>query len=189
MKRYNINPARRTFSWGEMDVIVLGEYGRGRIETLIPYHAPEDAEFLELGTTKSGKPKVITGTAGDGKWLAVVSGDGPYTRNTYGTVYCLPGDKDRIQVVAYGCGAFGAAGRIGDWNEFLVVVPDGTFLKVRPAGGSHKMERYWLYFGQDKVYRVEKNEMDLFCEQMDLSRPPEKFDELVDLITLAHQSD
>ena len=87
-------------------------------------------------------------------------------------------------MVAIGVGAYGAAGRIGTWNEFLIVIPDNTFLKIRPAGGSHKIERYWLYFGEDKVYRVEKNEIDLFCDNMGLEKPAEEFDRLIDLVTL-----
>lgn len=181
MKKYNINPTEKEFPWGKMLVISLGERGRGRFEALVPFHAPENAEYLDIGQTKSGKPKIIKGHGPDDKWLTVLSGGGIYTRGTYGTVYCLPQDKDRIQVVASGYGAYGMAGRIGLWNEFLAIVPDNTFIKIRPAGGSHKIERYWLFFSVDKVYRVEKNEMDLFCEQMDLERPPEEFDNLVDL--------
>jgi len=183
MKRYNINPEKRNFSWGEMMVVSLGERGRGRFEALIPYHAPVDAEFLDLGKTRSGKSKIVKGKEKDG-WLAVVSGSGCYTRGTYGSVYCLPQDKNKIKVVAIGVGAYGAAGRIGTWNEFLIVIPDNTFLKIRPAGGSHKIERYWLYFDEDKVYRVEKNEIDLFCDNMGLEKPAEEFDRLIDLVTL-----
>jgi len=188
MKKYNVNPVEREFSWRKMLVVSLGERGRGRLEALVPFHAPKDAKYLDLGQTKSGKPKIIKGNGPDGKWLAVVSGVGTYTRDTYGTVYCLPQDKGRIQVVAFGRGAYGAAGRIGSWNEFLVVIPDDTFLKIRPAGGSNKIERYWLFFGTDKVYRVEKNEMDMFCdmfcEKIDLERPPEAFEDLIDLSQL-----
>jgi len=186
-KRHNIEPVLKNFKWGDMLVITLGEEGRGRKLTLIPYHAPENATLLKISYTRTGRPKIVQSESNKG-WLAVVTGRGTYTRGTYGTVYSLPEDKEKIKVIAYGRGAYGAAGRIGDWNEFLVYIPDGTFLKIRPAGGPHKRARYWLYFGKDKVYRIEKEEMDLFCEQMGLDRPPEKFDELVDLIKLVDKA-
>jgi len=185
MKRYNVEPHEREFSWGKMLVVVLGEKGRGRYESLIPYHAPKEAEYLDIGVTKSGKPKIVKGESPNGKWLAVVSGEGVYTRNTYGTVYCLPKDKDKIRVIARGRGAYGQAGRIGSWYEFLIVVPDGTLLKVRPAGGEEKRPRYWLYFGGEKVVKIGAgDELDIFCDQMDIERPSEDFGDLVDLANL-----
>jgi len=180
MKRYNINPIRENFSWGEMDVIRLGQRGRGRSLALVPYHAPKDCEFLDISLTKSGKYKIVKGEKDD-KWLAVVSGAGTYTRDTYGTVYCLPKDKENIKIVAVGSGAYGDAGRIGSWYDFLAIVPNNTFLKVRPAGGKFKMPRYWLYFSEDKVFEIRKEEIGIFCDRMDLEVPPEDFRELVDL--------
>jgi len=181
MKRYNIIPEKKEFSWGEMLVISLGEKGRGRYQEFVPYHAPEDAEYLEISKTKSGKPKIIEGKEPGKAWLAMLSGEGTYTRRTLGTVYTT---NANVKVVASGYGAWGAAGRTGTWYEFLAVVPDGTFIKVRPAGGPHKIERYWLYFSEEKVYRVEKPEMDMFCEEYGLEHPPEEFERLKDLRSL-----
>lgn len=186
-KRYNISPVKEEFDWGEMMVIKLGERGRGRKFTLIPYHAPEDAELIEIGTTRSNNPKIVPSKNRDG-WIAVVSGSGVYTRNTYGSVYCLEKDIDKIKVIAHGVGAYGMAGKIGNWNDFLVYVPDNTFLKVCPAGGAHKVPRYWLYFAEDKVYHIEKEEMDLFCEQKGIDIPPDEPDSLVDLILFTDMS-
>ncbi|RLB10739.1 MAG: hypothetical protein DRG39_05650 [Deltaproteobacteria bacterium] len=188
MKRYNITPVKRDFSWGEMHILALGERGRGRHEAIIPYHADPAAPLLKVAQTKTGRPKIVADNESEGwseGWLAVVSGAGYYTRGTYGTVYCCPVDKERIEVIASGHGAYGDAGRIGLWNVFLVTLPDHTFLKVRPAGGAHKIERYWLFFDTKEVHRIEKSEMDLFCEMKELDRPPEKFSDLVDLADLA----
>ena len=182
MKKYNLYPVKKKFQWGEMEVIELGERGRGRRYALIPYHAG-NSEYVEIGTTRSGKPKIVP-SENPKNWLAHISSEGTYTRGTYGSVYCLPKDRDKIKIVEWGMGAYGDAGRLGEWYDFLLIIPENTFLKVRPSGGSHKRPRYWLYFGENEVYRVEKEEMDLFCEQMELERPPEKFNELVDLASL-----
>lgn len=72
MKRWNINPKKRKFSWGDMDVITLGEEGRGRKLTLIPYHAKDDAEYLDIGKTRSGKIKIVEGDWHDECWVAVL---------------------------------------------------------------------------------------------------------------------
>ena len=117
MKKYQINPKEKEFRWGKMLVIELGEDGRGRELTLIPYHAPEDAEFLEIGETRSGSPKIVPSKSSEG-WIALLSGAGCYTRGTYGTVFCLEKDKEKIKIIAHGSGAFGSAGRVGWWHEY-----------------------------------------------------------------------
>ena len=186
MKPYNITPfiEKRKFSWGEMQILTLGQRGRGRHETIVPYHASPADPLLKVTQTRAGRPKIVADNQAEG-WLAVLSGAGTYTRGTYGTVYCRPEDKETIKVIASGYGAYGDAGRIGQWYEFLVELPDGILLKVRPAGGAHKLERYWLFFGSKEVHRIEKSEMDLFCETKGLDRPPEEFSKLVDLADLA----
>ena len=170
MKKYNINPEEREFSWGEMDVVVLGERGRGRFESLIPFQAKEEAEFLAVGKTKTDKPKIIESVETDG-WLAVVSGSGSYTRGTYGTVHASYLQEDKVEVISSGQGAFGMAGRIGEYNEFLLKVKEDTFLYVRPAGGRNKSDRYWLYFGEQKVFEIKENELEIFCEQNNVDVP------------------
>jgi len=179
MKRY-FDVEQRSFAWGDMYVVVLGEQGRGRKEVYIPYHAHIDCQLVELGTTRSGSIKIVPSQSSDG-WLAVVSGSGTYTRGTYGTVYVPPQMTDKIKVIASGYGAYGDAGRIGMWYDFLITAEDGTLLKVRPAGGPSKRARYWLYFGEDKVYKISIAEMPMFCDVKDILPPPEDLDSLVDL--------
>jgi len=170
MKRYNIFPIKKKFEWGEMLVVPLGESGRGRKNVLIPYHAKEDEEFLELGTTKRGNPKIIAGADGGDSWLAVVSAAGCYTKHTYGTVRVPKDQKERVKVVSHGWGAYGAAGRVGGWDEFLLVVKDNTWLQVKPSGG-YKIPAYWLYFGENEVFKLEEEELDAFLEAHDLEAP------------------
>lgn len=176
MKRFNIGVTNREFNWGKMDVVELGEKGRGRHLTLIPYHAKEDAKLVEIGNTRAGNPKIVESKSGTG-WLAVASGHGHYSRGTYGTVYVPEQYKDNIKIVAEGYGAYGDAGGVGSWNEFLVKVEQGTLLKLRLSGGG----RSWLYFGSDKVNEIEMEEMDMFCDSMGIDKPPETFADLIDL--------
>ncbi len=182
MKGYNLNPVEKEFSWGKMNVINIGESGRGRFQETVPFHCPLTTNNFGITETKSGKPKIVTGKNEDnGGWLAYLSGEGCYTRGTYGSIYIEPKYIDYVEVIAKGYGAYGDAGRIGIWHEFLCKVSEGIFLKVRPAGGSSKIESYWLYFDTDKVHRVEKKDMAIFCEQMEVEQPPEEFKSLVAL--------
>jgi len=183
MKSYNINPVEKTMSWGDpMLVVELGELGRGRTYKIIPYHAPLGEYLLGLGTTRSGNPKIIPSDI-DKDWLAVLSGSGCYTRNTYGTCYVPASQKDNVKIVASGKGAFGAAGRIGSYYEYLACIKDDTFIKVRPAGGTHKIERYWLHFTPAKVIELSEEELDIYCDQKDIPNPASE--NLIDLIDLA----
>lgn len=185
-KRGQIKTVTRKFDWGEMEVIELGEKGRGRKLSLIPYQTK--SELIEEGRTRKGNLKIIDSKVKDG-WITVISGCGPYTRNTYGSAYIQPKDKEKVEVLAYGIGAFGDAGRIGCWFDFLLKVQDGVLVKVKPTG-EDKVESYWLYFGggdelsEEKVYTIKKEEMPLFCELMEIDLPPEKYTELLDLADL-----
>lgn len=202
MKLYNINPEKMKFDWGEMDVVALGERGRGRHQELIPFHAVFDpaAEDYEIAPTQSGKPKIIRRGPGMGTspgWIARLSGEGCYTRGTYGTVYAVGAaggnDRCRVAVKAVGRGAYGDAGRVGSWNEFLVVIkpPYPVRFYVRPSGGEHKIPRYWLVFTGDakSPVKIRGEERETFSEATGITFPvAESLDEalekkfLVDLI-------
>jgi hypothetical protein len=194
-KLYNIRPVNRTFPWGDMLVVPLGEKGRGRKETLVPFDASDGSKLVELGVTKTGNPKIVGCSSNNETlpespaWLAVLSGKGCYTRGTYGTVYFNPVDEDKIKVIARGKGAFGLAGRIGEYNEFLVVIQNNTFVRVRPAGGEQKSPRYWLFFGTETVTKVPENELHLFMdaaaelEPSGITSPPPP-NELLDMTVL-----
>jgi hypothetical protein len=156
-----------------MNVIELGEIGRGREGKIIPFHAYKEEKYIDVGETKTGNPKIISSNKDDYKWLGVLSGAGRYSRGTTGDVYCSPKDLTRIEIVAMGYGAFGGAGNIGTFYEYLAIVPDCTWVKIVPAGGS-KISNYWKYFDHDAVYPVEIEEIDAFCEKMDIEPPADE---------------
>jgi len=185
MKLYNIHPYKKTFSWGEMYVISLGEEGRGRRLTLVPFQGDItnlEAENFQVGLTKKGFPKIITGQKSDG-YIALLSGEGVYTRGTYGSVKIYSEDKDKIKIIAYGKGAYGIAGRIGEWYEFMVVVNPLYPVRfyVQPAGGEHKRERYYLVFLKDRVIEIKKEELNLFQEESGIDLTGEYID-LIELV-------
>ena len=193
MRLYNVRPSEREFSFGKMSVVALGERGRARKETLVPFHAPpptytgkkiSEESFYAIGVSRSGAPKIMRGEGASPGWIAVLSGRGAYTRGTYGTVYLSPNIAAAthprtapVQILAEGVGAFGLAGRIGEWHEFLVAFSpssdsDPVIFYVRPAGGAHKMERYFLVFTASAVYRVYDAERAAFEAATSIILPP-----------------
>ena len=159
MRLYGFEPQTVTFSWGKMQVVVLGEEGRGRKLTYVPFQADYDINKrdYEVTVTRRGLPKITRCGIPTNAWIAKLSGNGTYTRGTHGTVYVLDKYVDNVFVVAYGYGAYGDAGRIGDWWEYLVTVREPAVFLVRPAGGAHKIKRYYLVFDNEKVVRVDAN--------------------------------
>lgn len=173
MKQYNLFPYRqvRQMPFGQLTILAIGERGRARYEAIIPFASTiSEKDFVELTPTKSGKLKIVPSSESNG-WLAVLDSEGCYTRNTLGQVYVQETQKSNIQIAAKGNGAYGHAGRVGTWYAYLAVIKEGTFIWVRPSGGAHKVSRYWLYFGEDKVYRLSKEELPLFCDQIGLEMP------------------
>lgn len=168
MRLYGIRPVKRTFSWGEMQVVELGEEGRGRELVIIPFFGDiEKDKHYEIAPTRSGRSKIIKSDKETPGWIAKLSASGCYTRGTQGSVYVMNEDIPKIEVLEMGWGAYGDAGRLGSWDEFLVVVKDfPARFKIKPAGGSSKIRPYWVVFTEDKVYVVEENEVEIFSDQM-----------------------
>ena len=165
MRLYGIEPLEQQFEWGNMKVIVLGEEGRGRKLTYVPFQAEfdKDADDYEIVRSRRNLPKVIrTGKPSSG-WIAKLSGIGTYTRGTHGTVYVLNEYVENVSVLAYGYGAYGDAGRIGDWWEYLVAVREPAVFVIRPAGGASKIKRSFLVFKDGKVTSVSSDEA--FCAE------------------------
>jgi len=192
MRLYNVRPSEREFSFGKMSVVALGERGRARKETLVSFHAPSptytrgkktsEESFYIIGVSRSGAPKIMRGEGASPGWIAVLSGKGVYTRGTYGTVYLSPDIAAAthprtapVQILAEGYGAFGQAGRVGGWHEFLVTLSpssDPVIFYVRPAGGARKIERYFLVFTASAVYRVYDAERAAFEAATGIILPP-----------------
>lgn len=151
MKLWNIEPQKSSTGFGEIDAVVLGEEGRGRKRALVPIT----------------KIKQI-----NAQWVVRLSAEGTYTRGTYGTVYVLTEDREKIKIIDFGVGAYGDAGSVGSWNDFLASITEfpARFL-VRPAGGPGKRKRYWLVFTKDKVYTVKQEEVDIFKETIGIDIP------------------
>lgn len=189
MKSFNIKPTEKTLSWGTLMCLSLGESGRGRVQTLVPCHksAIADGEAVETAMSKDGKPKIVASQQKGSLWLARVSAQGGYSRGTYGSVFCPQSHSDSIRVVAMGCGAYGDAGNIGDWMDFLLEVQDGSLLRVRESGTANgKGEAYWLHFTASKVVRVEVGQLMLYFESVGLEPPQKGFDDdMLDLKTKA----
>jgi hypothetical protein len=162
MKPYNITA--ESIKMGEFAItfsitgITLGERGRGRICTIVP--TPDQYEYLELGVSKSGRPRLNKSTSSEG-WIARIETKGSYVRGATGRVYASPDSLDSIKVVARGQGAYEAAGRIGTWQDLLIAVPDGAWVRVKPC----RQNAYILYFSADKVSQLSYEEaeaLDIF---------------------------
>jgi len=167
VKIYGIRPTCEEFTWGKMQCISLGEAGRGRKRVIVPFHAKydEEASDYEIGKTRKGAPKIIrTGKSSEG-WIARINCYYTYTRNTRGYYEIVSGN---IKEVAEGYGAFGIAGRIGSWDDALVVVkpPYPAIIKVYPSGGKHKVMPYFLVFHEDRVDKVKEDEWEVYQENV-----------------------
>jgi hypothetical protein len=88
-------------------------------------------------------------------------------------VYIVNEDLHKVKVIASGFGAYGDAGRLGEWNEFLVEIKPAFPVRfwVRPSGGEYKIPRYWLIFLEKEVIKVQKEEKILFMEKTGISLP------------------
>jgi len=122
--------------------------------------------LLEIGETRSGKPKLIKSTSSDGGWIARINTGKTYTRGTRGRASVFNPHSDNVKFLASGYGAFGQAGAIGKWNDYLIAVEQTpTVVRVAPSGGSHKSPRFWLVFLEDKVIKVSNEEVHIFLDQ------------------------
>lgn len=151
---YNIEPKAVNFDWGTMHCIVLGEQGRGRRQAIVPC-AENCGHFVELAPTKTGRVKIVPSSAPKGTpvptdWLARISTEGVYTRNSEGWVGVL--NPKSVKLVAAGHGAAGEAGRLGTWADVLITVQDNALLRVKPEGG-YKTPAYFLHFTRQGVQK------------------------------------
>lgn len=174
MKAYKIKPIKIAFPFGEANVITVGQEGRGR--RIVYVHAPENftgSEPIEVASTRSGGVKLVHsknyGTSN--YWCAKISSAGTYTKRTGGAIYT---NDMSAEVLAYGNGAYGDAGRNGSWLEILVKIKDGSMIRVEPIGG-YKTDNYFLHFTETEVIRVEANQMEIHIEKNNLDVKPTDF--------------
>ena len=152
MKVYNISPELIKVADFEITGICLGEEGRGRQKTIVP--APKDG-LMEPGLSKSGKPRLNPSKSAQG-WIARISSVGGYIRGAQGNISVHPSCADEVRVVARGHGAFGDAGRIGTWDDLLIVGPDEFLVRVKPSRG----DAYLIKFTAEKAVRLSYTEAD-----------------------------
>jgi hypothetical protein len=128
-------------SWGIGPVslrngaIELGQRGRGRTLALVPVlDVDPSATKLEWPHARVGRTSeggiVLAPCPGcnDDRLLLVVRGEPTYRRGLYCPAVMPPWGQDRVEgveVLASGQGAWGDAGRLGGWEEALLLVRPG----------------------------------------------------------------
>lgn len=149
VRLWNIDPIMTNSEFGEIEGIILGSDGTGGRKVLVPMTKIEN---------------------NDAEWIVRLSGEGTYSQSTYGTVYILTADKEKINVIHYGSNGYGVICVMGSWYEFLVGILDTPVrFVIRPSG--NKLERYWMVFDKNKVYTVKPQEIDIFNKMTGITIP------------------
>ena len=144
-------------------VVFLGEEGRGRRYEKVGLFRKNPAE-VQGDRVHSAHPVKITvrrGTekeqsfftlakprdARDNRTLVRIDTSWVYTRGTTGRWEAVRGNPEDLVA---GYGAHGAAGRIGSWDDGLIVMSPGDVVRVKPEGG-HKTQAFALICSEDGV--------------------------------------
>jgi hypothetical protein len=118
-----IKKAIKTFKFGDVEGITLGEEGRGRKEVFIPstFDVKKGMnESLDIGKTKTNRPRVVATSEDTLGLYMIINTHGGYTRR--GNGFASVTDINQITVIERANGADGDAGRIGTWDSFLLKV-------------------------------------------------------------------
>ena len=143
-------------------VVFLGEAGRGRRYEKVALsrkNPPEvrdnkvfDADVVPITIPASGdKPEkkfwVLSKSqkSSEGAVLVRIDTEGTYTRDSIGSWKTIKGNPETI---VEGYGAYGDAGRIGNWDDGLVIMRPGDVLRVKRSGG-YKNRPDALFFDAD----------------------------------------
>jgi len=165
MKAYNLKAVTYTASFGAVDVLTLGESGRGRKFTLVT--CPKglvDGQQVDLFAPTVGKPKITQGAdeANDDNqpccWLMRISTEGAYVRNANGNIRVLKGREQNVSVKSRGQGAFGDAGRTGTWDDLLMQVAPDTLLRVKPS----RADAYFLFITEAEIFKISASEAEIY---------------------------
>jgi len=170
-KAWNLIAQKSTVGGREISTLNLGESGRGRQLTHVPCPVGlqnGDAVTATLPETKPNglktKASIKAGGVEGDTWVARISTDGAYIRGAQGNVSYDPAQSPTPILIAKGYGAFGDAGRTGNWDDVIVLVQDGTILRIKPTRG----DVYFLFFEAHKVSRLTQDELDLLGLEFDL---------------------
>jgi len=132
----------KTFKFGEVEGITLGEEGRGRKEVFIPstFDIKKGMnESLDVGKTKTNRPRVVATSEDTLGLYMIINTHGGYTRR--GNGFASVTDINQITVIERANGADGDAGRIGTWDSFLLKVNDlnkDLMIIVHYSGGDEQ---------------------------------------------------
>lgn len=173
MKTYNITPQEIKIDDFSYWAVVLGEKGRGR--RLVNVACPETFIYLEPGQTKTGKPRLNASASKKG-WTARLCTAGAYIRGACGNVSIPPQFKSSVQVLAKGYGAFGAAGRTGNWDDMIIFTSrDDFWVRIKPSRG----DAYIIAFNAEKAIKLAYEEANLVEIDLMGSTPTSRGNELV----------
>jgi glycine cleavage system H lipoate-binding protein len=176
MKLWNIKPKKEKFQWGEMCIVSLGESGRERKRVLIPFFSEDtEGDTFEVQRNQKGDPRIVKTESPSEGWIARVNTHSAYTRYTVGCAYVHPEDMEKVEKIDMGYGAWGMAGRLGTWDEYLLAVKETPVrVFVMPSGKNSRP--YWLVFNDDHVHKVYMEELGLY--PIDLFMPQNEDEEL-----------
>jgi len=128
----------KEFPFGKINVIELGESGRGRKLIVLPSEVDIQEGLntdITIGLSKLGKPRI--NRFKDDKLFLIIDTAGGYTRRGFGVASVHRSCKNDVKVLSYGNGADGLAGRIGSWEVFVVEILNNNtiWMEIRIAGG------------------------------------------------------
>lgn len=162
-----LNATEVKADFGNFFRVTLGEYGRGR--RAVNLACPNDFRISEkellndysIGTTKSGKPRISK--INDDNLYLMISSQWGYTRRGCGHI------ETNGEVLSKGNGADGDAGRIGQWDAYLIKALKGkdTFVKVTLAGTSGENHQY-LIIRDNKVYFSKDDTLDEMLDALNV---------------------
>jgi hypothetical protein len=104
--------------------------------------------------------------------LARISSLTSYIRGGVGTIYVeecprsveILGERrnqweprpgvDGVELISIGKGAFGDAGRVGNWEEVLIKMTDNSWVMVEPTRGRN----FYIYFSEKEAFELDSFE-------------------------------
>lgn len=175
-----VSAIAREMDFGTLHQIQLGEYGRGRkLMTITCQHPDMNLkknfmhENLNIGTTRSGKPKLVNQNVSTELYL-VLSSQGGYTRRGNGYILTKKEDYDNFEVIGRGNGADGDAGGIGYWDVRLLKVKDISkdfVIRVRTSGGGYGTPSDFYQYHNGVMYHFIYDDIRDFYDTMEMDIP------------------